>query len=238
VQNVTDRTSNPFGMSPPCERRCSEAVPAVFGYGDANADVHVVGDHPGVHGGSETGVPFSGTDAGLAVQRVLEAVDLLTEPGDSPALDSTFLSYLHMCCPAADETPSPAAYADLERFFDAELRAIAAHVLVPVGERATAHVLRHYTAESVGDVTTNDDAASAGFEAVMSGEHSLDMDALHATEIRGSGWLVFPIRDPGEWTDGDEGAAIEALSELLARDYRQTTDLGRFLATDESYLVR
>jgi len=237
VQNVTDRTSNPFGMSPPCEHRCSADVPAVFGYGDANADVHVVGDHPGVHGGTETGVPFSGSEAGIAVQEVLEAVDLLADPGDAPDLDGTFLSYLYMCCPPDGETPSPADYVDLERFFDAELRAIAAHVLVPVGERATAHVLRNFTAEALGDFARNGDAGSVGFEDAE-GDVDLDMDRLHGNEIKGSGWLVLPIRDPSEWGDGDREAAIEGLSELLSRDYRQISDLGRFLATDESYLVR
>jgi len=239
VQNVTDRTSNPFGMSPPCEHQCSEGVEAVYGYGDANADIHVIGDHPGTHGGSETGVPFTGTDSGLAVQEVLEGVDLLDDPGDAPALDGTFLSYLHMCCPPDGATPSSAAYTDLERFFDAELRAIAAHVLVPVGERATAHVLKSYTAESLADLSTNGTADRAGFEDEATDvDAALDMERLHATEIKGSGWLVFPIRDPDDWNDGDRDAAIEAFSELLARDYRQISDLGRFLADDESYLVR
>jgi len=238
VQNVTDRTSNPFGMTPPCEHRCSADVEAVFGYGDANADLHVVGDHPGVHGGAETGVPFSGTDAGLAVQDVLASVDLLSDPGDAPTPEGTFLSYLHMCCPEAGETPSPADYADLERFFDAELRAIAAHVLVPVGERATAHVLKQFTAEAYADVALDGTAERAGFDDVASGEGELDMAALHATEIKGSGWLVLPLRDPSEWTGDDRAAAVDGLEALLSRDYRQTTDLGRFLATDDSYLVR
>ncbi|AGN00727.1 hypothetical protein L593_03880 [Salinarchaeum sp. Harcht-Bsk1] len=238
MQNVTDRTSNPFGMSPPCEHRCSADVEAVFGYGDANADVHVVGDHPGVHGGAETGVPFSGTDTGLAVHEVLEAVDLLSDPGNEPRPEGTYLSYLHMCCPATGETPSPADYADLEPFFDAELRAIAAHVLVPVGERATAHVLKHFTAEPYADVALDGTAERAGFDDVAAGEAHLDMDALHAREVKGSGWLVLPLQDPSEWDEEGREAAIDGLETLLSRDYRQTTDLGRFLATDESYLVR
>ena len=57
VRNVTGRQSNPFGLSPSCE----SFVP---GYGDANADFHVVGDHPGVHGGCETGIPFTGSRTG------------------------------------------------------------------------------------------------------------------------------------------------------------------------------
>lgn len=43
------------------------------GYGDANADVHVVGDHPGRHGGAGAGVPFTDSAAGVRLQRVLHA---------------------------------------------------------------------------------------------------------------------------------------------------------------------
>ena len=204
-------------MQPPCETSCSEDVPAVFGYGDANADVHVIGDHPGRHGGRTTGIPFTESDAGAALQSVLQAVGLLADPGEEPRLRNCFSSYLHACCPPADDDPSAAAYADLERFFDAELRAIAAHVLVPVGERATAHVLDTFTARRSDEC---------------------DIESLHATEVRGSGWLVFPLSDPATWTTRDREQAVEALAALLDRDYRQTTDLGRFLATGDAYLVR
>lgn len=217
MKNVTDRTSNPFGMDPPCEHACAADVPAVFGYGDANADVHVIGDHPGVHGGTRTGVPFTGCDAGRAVQSVLRAVDLLADPGDSPDLRNCFLSYLHTCCPPDGQPPSEAAYAEMEPFFDAELRAIAAHVLVPVGERAIRHAFAHYTARRTDEI---------------------DVRALHGTEVRGSGWLLLPLSEPADWTTGDRERAVEGLAALLERDYRQTTDLGRFLATEDSYLVR
>ena len=139
MKNVTDRTSNPFGMRPPCE----EFVP---GYGDANADFHAIGDHPGVHGGRETGVPFTNA-AGRRLQGVLHAVGLLDGSGsDAPETETVFFSYLHTCVP--DGEPTPASYADCERFLDAELRAISAHVLLPVGERATRYVLANYTARS------------------------------------------------------------------------------------------
>ena len=103
------------------------------------------------------------------------------------------------------------------RFFDAELRAITAHVLLPVGARATGHVLENYTARRA---------------------EGLDMDAVHATEIRGSGWLVVPLRDPAEWTDGDADRLATALRTLRQSDYRRISDLGRFLADDSPYLVR
>ena len=208
MQNVTDRTSNPFGMRPPCER-------FVPGYGDANADFHVIGDHPGVHGGRETGVPFTNT-AGRRLQNVLHAVGLLDEPASAaPETEDVFFSHLHTC--VADK-PTPASYADCEQFFDAELRAISAHVLLPVGERATRYVLEHYTARPVTD--------------------DLDMDALHATELRGGGWLVLPIAEPADWTDDAADRLTQALDILLATDYRRETDLGRFIPGGDTYRVR
>jgi uracil-DNA glycosylase len=238
VENVTDRTSNPFGMRPPCE----QYVP---GYGDANAAFHVVGDHPGVHGGAPSadggvtvgtdgatadgatdgapaaddldgvGVPFT-NEAGLRLQRVLAEAGLLADPGPRPTPCGTFLSYLHMC--AVDGTPTDGEYVEMERYFDAELRAIAAHVLLPVGERATRHVVEEYTAR----------AAKTDY----------DMAALHATELRGSGFLVYPVRDPSEWADGDDERLVGALRALQSTDFRREVDLGRFLPGEETWRVR
>ncbi|MFC7098585.1 uracil-DNA glycosylase family protein [Halobaculum marinum] len=224
MKNVTDRVSNPFGMQPDCDR-------FVPGYGDANADFHVVGDHPGVHGGVETGVPFTDSEAGARLLDALVDAELLDAAGDAPEVASTYLSYLHMCLPEGhrldgDGGPSAASYDDMERFFDAELRAIAAHVLLPVGARATAHVLETYTAQAH--------------------KTEIDMQALHGREIRGSGWLVVPIKDPSEWVEADadpDGVSdadrlVEALDELRATDYRRESDLGRFIAGSDPYLVR
>ncbi|UIO98501.1 uracil-DNA glycosylase [Halobaculum sp. CBA1158] len=216
MKNVTDRVSNPFGMTPDCER-------FVPGYGDANADFHVAGDHPGVHGGVETGVPFTGSDAGDRLLGALVRAGLLDAAGHEPDVASTFLSYLHMCVAEGDRLgedgdPTPASYDDMERFFDAELRAIAAHVLLPVGARTTRHVLANYTAR-IADT-------------------EVDMDALHGTEIRGSGWLVVPIKDPAEWVDGDADRLVAGLDTLQSTDYRRESDLGRFIAGSDPYLVR
>lgn len=195
-------------MKPPCDRYVS-------GYGDANADVHVVGDHPGRHGGVETGVPFTETVAGERVQAVLESVGLLESPGDEPIVDSLFMSYLHTCVP--DGEPTVASYTELERFFDAELRAITAHVLVPVGERAVRHVLRQFTTYPMED---------------------LDVDAVHATEISSGAWLVVPSSEPSEWNDDESVRLVEALTDVLDRDFARESDLGRFLTDPDPYLVR
>lgn len=208
MENVTDRLSNPFGTSPPCDR-------FVPGYGDANAHFHVVGDHPKRHGGLDTGVPFTETRASDRLQRTLAAAGLLAEPGSPPTVDRTFLSYLCQCVPSGSE-PTPAEYAETEPFFDAELRAITAHVLLPVGDRPIRHVLETYTARQPPD----------------------DPASLHATEIRGGGFLVLPIAEPSDWTDTDEAALVDALGELQATDYRREADLGRFIADDDPYFVR
>lgn len=194
------------------EPDCPSFVP---GYGDANAEFHVIGDHPGVHGGVDDGIPFTGNSWSSVFLAALADAGLLAEV-DPIAADRTFLSYRHMCLPEAD--PTAADYDDMDRFFDAELRAIAAHVLLPVGARATKHVLETYTARAW--------------------KTEIDMDALHAEELLGSGWLVVPIKEPTEWTDGDAERLVAALRELRSTDFRRESDLGRFIAGSDPYLVR
>ena len=208
MKNVTDRTRNPFGMQPDC----ASFVP---GYGDANADFHLVGDHPGVHGGLEASIPFTGEPWSSALFDALAGAGLVTDT-DPVAVDRTFLSYLHLCLP--DGEPTPSSYDDMERFFDAELRAIAAHVLLPVGARATEHVLETYTARAW--------------------KTTVDMETLHATELLGSGWLVVPIRDPAAWEGDDASQLVEALRDIQSTDFRRESDLGRFFAGNDPYLVR
>lgn len=209
MENVTDRSSNPFDMQPPCDR-------FVPGYGDANAHFHVIGDHPGVHGGIDSGIPFTDCPAGERLQRALVAAGLLDRAGTPPTVNRTFLSYLHMCVPTPGRTPDADDYARLEPFFDAELRAITAHVLLPVGDRATRHVLQHFTARNP----------------------PVDVDSLHGTEVVGSGFLVYPSKDPSDWTSEDERALVVALRQLQQDDYRREVDLGRFVADENPYFVR
>lgn len=220
MYNVTDDVSNPFGMRPPCPHKCEGGGGrrAVFGYGDANADFHVIGDHQGIHGGAREGIPFTGSESVERIHIVLTETGFLDAKDDYESLSNCFLSYLYLCCVPDGTTPTDADYDRFEPFFDAEIRAIAADVLLPVGQRPTAHVLSEYTAH----------AAS----------RSTDMDALHAQELRGRGFLVVPIKDPGEWTDRDQEALINGIEELEAKDYHQMVDLGRFIAGGDPYFVR
>ena len=176
--------------------------PAVYGYGDPNGDFHVIGDHPGIHGGRTTGIPFTETESGERVQQLLRETGFVTGPESEPTLENGFLSYVHLCTPPAGELPDPVAYDRLERFFDAELRAVNAHILLPVGSVATDRVLSEYTTQR--------------------SKVTLDMDRLHATEIRGRGFLVVPIADPAEWSDDQADRANATITSILGRDYRQT----------------
>ena len=186
MENVTVRISNPFGMSPPSE-------PAVHGYGDPNADFHFIGESPEAHGGVETEVPFSAEGA----DRVHTLLDDLgfVESHEPLRIRNAFMSYVRMT--DADD------FDELERFFDAELRLVNAHILVPLGEEATRHVIETYTAQApkLADESLED---------------------LHATEVRGAGFLVVPALDPRNWDEADEDALREKLREILASDYRQT----------------
>ena len=208
MENVTSHTSNPFGMRAPCDPTRTNGETAVegrvvYGYGDANADFQFIGDYPNVHGGLESGIPFTGSTAGERLQSVLYEVGFAAEAyADEPVLDNCFLSYRYMCPTPDGRPPTAAEYARLERYFDAELRAINAHILLPVGERATAHVLEGYTTQAH--------------------KLTLDMAALHAREIRGRGFMVVPIRDPTEWDDDDRETLVDALLAILESDYRQT----------------
>lgn len=198
-------------MDPPCER-------FVPGYGVTDADFHVIGDHPGIHGGLTTRIPFTDRPWSERFFEALVAGGLLTAvEDDGVASVQTYLSHLHMC-ESGEHPPAESSYRDLEPYFDAELRAITAHVLLPVGRRATEHVFRTYTA--------------------VDADRATEMDDLHATELHGSGWLIIPIKDPAVWTDGDERALIDRLRNLLASDYRQISDLGRFKPDGDPYFVR
>lgn len=113
-----------------------------------------------------------------------------------------YMSYLF--AGTRPEDPSPAAYADLERYFDAELRAVNAHILLPVGATAIDHVLEEYTTQR------------------RRYPDDIDERAVHATEVRGRGFLVVPVREPGAWTTSDEQALVDRLNAIRNRDYRQT----------------
>lgn len=198
VKPISRRRQNPFGMQPSCPQ--GVAVP---GYGDPAADFQVIGDHPGRHGGGDTGIPFTNSSVGMRLQAVLHEVGLLASPyADEPEVANLFLDYIHMCgCPDGED-PTPASYQRLERYFDAEIRAVNAHILLPVGKRATDRIIGEYTTQL--------------------SKVPREMDARHTLEVRGRGFLVIPIKDPTHWQAHDREQLVSRLNQILDSDYRQT----------------
>lgn len=201
MEPIARHLRNPFGIQPPCEP--VEGAEPVPGYGRPEADFHLIGNHAGVHGGAKTGIPFTDHPAGRAVLEVFETIGLLDRANDGrPVGRELFMSYVHMCPVAEGAEPTDAAYRDLHRFFDAELRAVNAHILVPVGARATDRILAGYTTQ---------------FRKLP-----VDMDWRHARDIRGRGFLVVPMKDPSDWQGDDRDRIIARLRKIRNSDYRQT----------------
>ncbi|MDR5657071.1 uracil-DNA glycosylase [Halodesulfurarchaeum sp. HSR-GB] len=196
---ITDRTRNPFGFSPPCE----EFIP---GSGDPNADFHLIGDRPS----EPTATALLEDERFEPLRAVLEAVGLLN--GGAPG--GLYTSYLYPCYQNGE--PTPATREAAEALFDAELRAITAHVLLPVGEAAIEYALRNYSS-------------------IAPGEQSA---AIHGTEITNGSWIIVPIRDPTVWEPGDAETLEATLQSLRSFDYRRESDLGRHVTGPGSYRVR
>lgn len=214
VDYVSDRRLNPFGLDPPCED-------PVYGFGDPAADFHVIGDNPAVHGGQELGIPFTGNPWSASFFEALHRAGLVQEydlEAGEVEVAGTYLSYLSMCPVASSSAENGAdQYDRFEPYFDAELRAITADVLLPVGRRAIRHVFESYTSQSLDGI---------------------DPETMHASDLAGAGWLVVPIKDPGDWHEGDDTALVETLQSLQEGNYRQVSDLGRFQPGGSPYFVR
>lgn len=201
VRGAGDEYRNPFGITPPCHgERARQAVP---GYGEPAADFHLIGDRPAASHPDGDSVPFLGHPAGDQLLEVLQAVGLITTLAETHLTpNNLYLSYLDPCPTTRRDGTMTELDSEIHRYFDAELRAVNAHVLLPVGKRATDHVLEVYTTQAR--------------------KAPQRMQDRHARDIRGRGFLVVPIMHPQTWT-GDAAARLaDRLTALLNSDYRQT----------------
>jgi len=102
----------------------------------------VLGDHSAIHGDAARGVPFTDYPAGERVLDVFGATAYLVEKTDDRLnFENCFSSYRYLCCVPTGTTPPTERVRGIERSFDAELRAVAPGVLLPVGGAATRQVL-------------------------------------------------------------------------------------------------
>jgi uracil-DNA glycosylase family 4 len=198
-----DEFANPFGMDETCENcaLCERRERVVHGYGDVGAEFLVVGDGP-TAGAERTGVPFTGDEAGERVQRILGELGLVrsSPDADEPDVQNVFLTYLTRCR-HPDREATDAEVDTCEPYLNAEIRMINPEILVPVGQRALEALAVDYT-------TRRPD--------------SFDVEAEHATTVRGRGFELVPMRDPATMTDEAATAFVEHMRDLFGRDYRQT----------------
>jgi uracil-DNA glycosylase family 4 len=195
--------ANPFGMDEACENcaLCERRERVVHGYGDVGAEFLVVGEAP-TAGAERTGVPFTGDGAGRRVQDVLGELGLVRSPPDSvePDVQNVFLTYLTRCR-HPERAATDAEVGTCEPYLNAEVRMINPEILVPVGQRVLEALAVDYT-------TRRPD--------------SFDVEAEHATTIRGRGFELVPMCDPATMTDDDATAFVDHMRDLFERDYRQT----------------
>jgi len=199
-----DQFANPFGMDEDCrncEALCATRTQVVHGYGDVGADFLVVGEAPDA-GADGNGVPFTGGPAGERVLSILRRVGLCASRTDAtePDLDNVFLTNLTRCR-HPDREPSEEEIGNCEPFLSAEIRMINPEILLPVGERALAHLVADYTRDDPADVS---------------------LPAVHGDRLRGRGFELLPMVDAATMSDEQADAFVHAFSELLGTDYRQT----------------
>lgn len=196
---------NPFGMDTDCQN-CPELAACrqqlVHGYGDVGGEFLVLGESPSA-GAEQTGVPFTGDAAGRRLQRVLGELGLSRSPPDAaePELQNVFCTYLTRCRhpdrPATDEEVR-----SCEPFLNAEVRMINPEIILPIGQRVLEALAVDYTTRA---------------------PESFDIEAEHATTIRGRGFELVPMKPLAEQTDAETDALRDHLLEnVFARDYRQT----------------
>ncbi|MFB6126469.1 MAG: uracil-DNA glycosylase family protein [Halolamina sp.] len=200
-----DRLDNPFSMDEDCRNcpaltECREQV--VHGYGDVGGEFVVVGEAPS-RGANETGVPFTGDEAGRRLQAVLGELGLSRSPPEAaePDLQNVFLTNLTRCHHPG-RAPTDEEVRECDAYLTAELRMINPQIIVPVGQRPLEALAFEYTTRTAD---------------------SFDVRAEHATTVRGRGFELVPMRHPEAATDDELDAFVDHMLEnVFGRDYRQT----------------
>ncbi len=185
-----------------CPGLCDERERVVHGYGDVGAEFLVVGTGP-TAAAEANGVPFTGAGDDERVQSIFADLGFVRSPPDAaePDVQNVFFTSLTRCRHPKRE-PTDREVDTCEPFLNAEIRMINPQIIVPVGERPLRELAIEYT-------TRRPD--------------SFDVDAEHATTIRGRGFELVPMKAPASMTVAEVDAFREHMREnVLSRDYRQT----------------
>lgn len=163
----------------------------VHGYGDPASRIVLIGEAPGRHGADKTGIPFSGDRSGARLRRMLEALGL-ADPGSGQL--RCFVTNAVRCCPPNNRTPTAHEVANCTAFLDAELKAIAPRLIVPIGRVALQAVARRYLAADPGPIRP-----------------------LHALPIVVGATAIVPIVHPSRISHAQAAAFVAVMQGLLRR---------------------
>lgn len=127
-----------------CEHPAYHALP-VPAFGDATAELLVVGLAPGMHGANRTGRPFTGDHAGILLYRTLHAFGFASRPVSAHAADGLVLKNCRIsnavkCLPPQNK-PLPEEIRRCNRYLAAELRLRPPRVILALGSVAHQAVL-------------------------------------------------------------------------------------------------
>jgi len=130
---------NPFGLDPDC-RRCPALVACrtrvVHGSGRPDAAVLLVGTAPGRHGADETGIPFTGDEAGRKLGWLLRTIGLAEDGSDGARGLDCFVTNAVRCTTPDGRAPRRAEREACADWLAEELLRVDPTVVVPMGSTA------------------------------------------------------------------------------------------------------
>jgi len=195
---------NPFGMDEQCTNcdLCEARTTLVHGYGDVGAEFLFLAEQP--HDGADrTGIPFTGDEHGRRLQSILGELGFVRSEPDAaePDIQNAYCTYLTRCR-HPDREPTDREVDTCEPYLNAEIRMINPQIIVPIGQRVLQSLAMEYTTRK---------------------PESFDIDAEHATTIRGRGFELVPMLELDRQTDADSEAFVDHIKDnVFSRDYRQT----------------
>lgn len=195
---------NPFGMDEQCTNceLCEARTTLVHGYGDVGAEFLFLAERPH-EGADRTGIPFTGDDHGRRLQSILGELGFVRSEPDAaePDIQNAYCTYLTRCRDP-ERSPTKQEIDTCEPYLNAEIRMINPQIIVPIGQRVLESLAMEYTTRK---------------------PESFDIEAEHATTIRGRGFELVPMLELERQTDADSEAFVEHVqNNVFSRDYRQT----------------
>jgi uracil-DNA glycosylase len=114
-----------------CEKLCSSRTQVVFGSGNENADVLLIGEAPGANEDKQ-GIPFCGM-SGKILNELLESVNL--------SRDDIFITNTILCRPENNRNPAKEELENCQDRLNQLIKIMQPKVIVTIGNFATQRIL-------------------------------------------------------------------------------------------------